>query len=185
MESESRMHWCLIPVSNLLINSLLALFLLISSVSCQTKSREVIRYEKVIDSISAGLQKQYIDFQSIDEKKIRTLQSEIELYLQDSSFARNENASSALRSARKFLAGFEKEKSVCKLELEQNIKQLKDLRENASDLTISSDNNIQWLNNNGLEEVVNKADYLLNRFHAQVMLAETFRKAKTNAAKKQ
>ena len=185
MESVSRKHWCLIPASNLLINSLLAIFLLISSAACQTKSRELARYEKTIDSISSGLQKQYSDFQSIDEKQILTLQNEIELYIQDSAFARNENAVSSLISARKFLAGFEKEKSVCKLELQQNMQQLKDLRENASDLTISSDNNIQWLNNNGLDEVVNKADYLLNRYHAQAMLAETFRNAKTHAAKKQ
>lgn len=180
MESKSRKPWLPTQVSILLTKSLLFAFLIVS-VSCRPKSPEMIQYEKAIDSISSGIQKQYTDFQSIDLSRLRSLQADINLFLSDSEFVSNKNAYTSLITARKFLSDFEKEKSLVEPELLRAIAKLDLMKKNAGSMSVGSGLQIQWIQDNGIENITSKAGYLLNRFSAQALLAETFRKAKDHA----
>ncbi len=177
MEYKFLKRWFPIRVSIVLLNSLFVLFQL-TMPACRPKSAELIRYEMLIDSVKTSMKKQVTELQHIKTEEIQKLKEEISLFLADSTVSKNPNVRSSLFTAQKFILTFENEKKKCEVGLKQNIKQLASIYENAEDLNITPEKNLEWLRKTGMDQISMKSDYLLNRYHAQLLFIETLRQSK-------
>jgi hypothetical protein len=180
MESESRKLWLPTQALNLLISFFVLCCLVYGVGSCGSKKNEAtIKYERLIDSITSDFNNYYIDLQAIDESRIRQLQFDVNKFQTESAFIENENAQSSLHTAEKFLSTLSEERNIClkEMELKKNILQ-KTKKDAATILTTNAENQLQMLNQKQFDEVKYRAEYLINRFNAHILLIETLTKAK-------
>jgi hypothetical protein len=180
MEYESRKHWLPTQASILSISIFAVLFVALFIGSCNTTpNKDAVKYAKLIDSITSDLNIYYVDLQAIDDDKIYHLQSEITKYKSETEFVENENIQSSLETADRFLSTFSHEKTLCLQDIKLNMKQLQETKNDASAMTVAVEGNqLQLQNMKQFDDAKFKAEYLINRYHAQELLIETLTIAK-------